>query len=61
MITRTMIALVVGMGATALAAAEPTVGQPAPDFIATDAEGNQVKLSNLRGKHVVLAFIRAHW
>jgi cytochrome oxidase Cu insertion factor (SCO1/SenC/PrrC family) len=33
------------------------VGDPAPDFTLTDAEGQQVKLSDFRGKkNVVLAF-----
>ena len=36
----------------ALAAAE--VGRPAPDFSATDIKGNEVKLSDLKGKDVVL-------
>ena len=41
------------LGATpAFAAAE--VGQPAPDFTATDIKGNEVKLSDLKGKNVVL-------
>ncbi len=63
MIARMMIAIAVcaGVGATLLTAAEPTVEQPAPDFSAADRDGNQVKLSSFRGKHVVLAFTRAHW
>ncbi|MBK6895963.1 MAG: redoxin domain-containing protein [Alphaproteobacteria bacterium] len=41
------------LGATpAFAVAE--VGQPAPDFTATDIKGNEVKLSDLKGKNVVL-------
>jgi thioredoxin-dependent peroxiredoxin len=33
------------------------VGDPAPDFTLSDTEGNQVKLSDFRGKkNVVLAF-----
>ncbi len=31
-------------------------GEAAPDFTARDAEGNEVKLSNLRGRKVVLYF-----
>ncbi|MCE7887507.1 MAG: thioredoxin family protein [Alphaproteobacteria bacterium PRO2] len=36
------------------AIAAPTVGQPAPDFSATDVNGKAVKLSDLKGKIVVL-------
>jgi cytochrome oxidase Cu insertion factor (SCO1/SenC/PrrC family) len=33
------------------------VGQPAPDFVLTDTEGKEVKLSDFKGnKNVVLAF-----
>lgn len=32
------------------------VGQPAPDFTLTDTANNEVKLSDFRGKPVVLAF-----
>jgi thioredoxin-dependent peroxiredoxin len=31
-------------------------GEPAPDFTARDAQGHQVKLSDLRGQNVVLYF-----
>src|SRR5688572_28464996 len=34
--------------------ASPSVGQPAPDFTLRDASGKAVKLSDYRGKHVVL-------
>jgi len=37
-----------------MASAAPQIGQPAPDFTATDIEGKPVKLSDLRGKTVVL-------
>ena len=40
---------------TAMAAAHAvTVGQPAPDFSLTDVAGRAVKLSDFKGKHVVL-------
>jgi peroxiredoxin len=53
----------------ALAArAVPAVGQPAPDFTLTDANGKAVKLSDFRGKHVVLEwtnpgcpYVRKHY
>ena len=33
------------------------VGQPAPEFVLTDTEGKEVKLSDFKGKkNVVLAF-----
>lgn len=32
------------------------IGQPAPDFTAPSATGEQMTLSKLRGKKVVLAF-----
>jgi peroxiredoxin len=38
----------------AAAHAAPTVGQPAPDFTLRDAAGKSVRLSDFRGKHVVL-------
>lgn len=34
------------------------VGQPAPDFELTSVDGEQVRLSALRGKPVVLVFLR---
>jgi cytochrome c biogenesis protein CcmG/thiol:disulfide interchange protein DsbE len=34
----------------------PIVGQPAPDFVATDVDGKQVRVSDLRGKVVWLTF-----
>ncbi len=36
------------------AAAEPVIGQPAPDFEATDSNGTTIKLSELKGKPIVL-------
>ncbi|MFS0736555.1 redoxin domain-containing protein [Sphingomonas sp. 1P06PA] len=40
--------------AAAPAPAAPMIGQPAPDFTATDSNGKAVKLSALRGRPVVL-------
>ena len=56
-----------GMGhSPAPASADPSTGQsqgstdndlqPAPDFTVLDRDGNQIKLSDLRGKPVVLSF-----
>jgi len=35
-----------------------TPGEPAPDFELEDVQGNRIRLSDLRGKPVVLAFLR---
>ena len=37
------------------------VGQPAPDFILKDQSQKEVKLSDFRGKNVVLAFYPLDW
>ena len=37
--------------------AAPTVGQPAPDFTLTDLSGKAVKLSDQKGKFVVLEWV----
>lgn len=54
--------------AAAAAQAAPSVGQPAPDFSLKDAAGKTVKLSDFRGKHVVLEwtnpgcpYVRKHY
>lgn len=50
---RTLMSLaLVGMATAAFAAAE--IGKPAPDFTATDINGKTVKLSDYKGKIVVL-------
>ncbi len=43
-----------GLFMTATAHAAPQVGKPAPDFSAADSNGKTVKLSDYRGKIVVL-------
>jgi hypothetical protein len=52
----------------AAAQAAPAVGQPAPEFTLKDAGGQAVKLSDFRGKYVVLEwtnpgcpFVRKHY
>lgn len=35
--------------------------QEAPDFVLTDQNGQQVRLSDFRGKKVVLTFYRGYW
>jgi len=54
--------------AATLAQAAPAVGQPAPDFTLKDTAGKPVKLSDFRGKHVVLEwtnpgcpYVRKHY
>jgi cytochrome oxidase Cu insertion factor (SCO1/SenC/PrrC family) len=37
------------------------VGDAAPDFTALDAEGAPFRLSELRGRPVLLKFFRGHW
>src|SRR5450432_1182609 len=41
------------------AGAAPQIGQPAPDFTAVDSKGNAVRLSEYRGKIVVLEWTNA--
>jgi hypothetical protein len=40
-----------------LACAQAVVGQPAPPFTATDTAGRTVKLSDFKGRHVVLEWV----
>jgi hypothetical protein len=44
---------------TVAAGAAPQIGQPAPDFTGTDSKGNPVRLSQYRGKTVVLEWTNA--
>lgn len=46
-------AVAFGLSASAVMAA-PQIGEAAPDFVGTDTKGQQVKLSDLRGKTVIL-------
>jgi peroxiredoxin len=54
-------ALLTGLPGTAsmAAGAAPQIGQPAPDFTGTDSKGNSVRLSQYRGKTVVLEWTNA--
>ncbi|WP_338768835.1 redoxin domain-containing protein [Massilia sp. METH4] len=49
--------LVTGLMATGLAAAQATVGQPAPAFTGVDTSGKQVSLDSYKGKYVVLEWV----
>ncbi|PTX95916.1 thioredoxin family protein [Spartobacteria bacterium LR76] len=42
---------------TAAAFAAPEIGKPAPDFTLKDASGKEVKLSDFKGKYVVLEWV----
>ena len=67
MLTRRLATL--ALGATLLAGAHAaTVGQSAPDFTLKNVQGQTVKLSDYRGRHVVLEwnnpgcpFVRKHY
>jgi peroxiredoxin len=48
------ILFVMGLGFSAVAMATPEVGKPAPDFNAQGADGKSYKLSEFKGKTVVL-------
>src|SRR3979409_1145961 len=56
--TLVLAALLATMGAPALASTLQ-IGQPAPDFTATDSKGPAVTLSQYRGKTVVLEWTNA--
>lgn len=67
MLRRALLALPAFAFAATVQAA-PSVGQPAPDFTLRDAAGKPVKLSDFRGKHVVLEwtnpgcpYVRKHY
>ncbi len=53
MLRRSLFALA-ALACVTLAQAAPAVGQAAPDFTLQDANGKAVKLSDYRGKYVVL-------
>jgi peroxiredoxin len=67
MLRRTLITLALAAFAAGLQAA-PAVGQPAPDFTLPDPAGKSIKLSDYRGKYVVLEwtnpgcpYVRKHY
>lgn len=62
------LALILSTAFAVTANAAPVVGQPAPDFTLPDANGKQVRLSDFRGKTVVLEwhnpdcpFVKKHY
>jgi len=67
MLRRSLFALA-ALACMSLAQAAPAVGQAAPDFTLQDAAGKPVKLSDYRGKYVVLEwtnpgcpYVRKHY
>jgi hypothetical protein len=67
-LSRRLLIASVSLAFAAAAAAAPSVGQPAPDFTLKDAAGKSVKLSDFRGKYVVLEwtnpgcpYVRKHY
>ena len=67
MLRRTVLALA-ALSLAAAAHAAPSVGQAAPDFTLKGADGKTVKLSDFRGKYVVLEwtnpgcpYVRKHY
>src|SRR6478735_9743635 len=67
MLRRALLALS-ALAWVAAVQATPSVGQPAPDFTLKDTNGKTVKLSDYRGKHVVLEwtnpgcpYVRKHY
>jgi peroxiredoxin len=61
-------ALCISVALAPAAIAKPEIGKPAPDFTGIDSKGNAVKLSDLRGKTVVLEwtnhecpYVRKHY
>ena len=68
MLRRLLIAISLLATLAAAAQATPSVGQAAPDFTLKDTGGKTVKLSDFRGKHVVLEwtnpgcpYVRKHY
>jgi peroxiredoxin len=51
---KSAVTLLAGFLLTAAAYAAPEIGKPAPDFTAADSNGKTVRLSDFRGKTVVL-------
>lgn len=71
MLRRHLVSCLVGalaLGGAPNAVAASAVGQPAPDFSLTSTDGKRVRLTDFRGKHVVLEwtnpgcpFVRKHY
>lgn len=68
-VTLRVVSVAVAIAAApGLARAEATPGKPAPDFTATDSNGREVKLGDLKGRTVVLEwtnhqcpYVRKHY
>ena len=60
MLRRTLISVATALSGLLFAShtqAAPQVGQPAPDFTLTDTAGKTVRLSDFKGKNVVLEWV----
>ncbi len=59
MLRRSLVtaAIVLGLGISAASHAAPAVGQDAPAFTLIDTSGKTVRLSDFKGKHVVLEWL----
>jgi peroxiredoxin len=68
MLRRALLAVPLFLASLAAVQAAPSVGQPAPEIALKDAAGREVKLSEYRGKYVVLEwtnpacpYVRKHY
>jgi peroxiredoxin len=69
MLAGLVLTTALAIGALAVAAsAAPQAGKPAPEFVGRDKDGNEVRLSSLKGKTVVLEwtnegcpYVRKHY
>ncbi len=56
MIPKRILAFIAAVVITSTTAAAPQVGEMAPDFTLPGTDGKSYTLSQMRGKHVVIAF-----
>ena len=56
MLPKRILAFIAAVVITSTAAAAPQVGEVAPDFTLPGTDGKSYTLSQMRGKHVVIAF-----
>lgn len=56
MLLKRILAFIAAVVITSTAVAAPQVGEVAPDFTLPGTDGKSYTLSQMRGKHVVIAF-----